>query len=435
MRKIFLSVGYLVSCFFASPLSAMSFSDAYQQLLIGNVAYQQAHVELKAAKTGIRQALGGFLPMIQANVASGYVDGTFFENSTREDQYSLSLRQPIYDRVLSTQYQQAKVNVVQAELNLERILQEQLLALSQAYFGVMQSTININIIQREASALQKHYEQTKARQAVGLDSLADVYEASSRKEETTVRLQDEIQLQKQALVRLQQVLQYDVTNTSFPRLDLKSIHQSFDAEDVDILIDKYIEQNNAVQLQRQRLKLANLALKLDKADILPKLNLTVSTSQIDRGGQSDFESGSSSKNRNVMLELSIPLFSGLQKMAKSRQSQLLFEAEKLSLQNIVETEKNRIRTTYGLKKNAFEKMNNLGSAFESASKVVELRKENFFSGVGSNLDVLNAYQSKHNRERLWVSAIFDYLTQLVQFNVSVGRVGFDLITEVGGLML
>jgi outer membrane protein TolC len=66
--------------------------------------------------------------------------------------------------------------------------------------------------------------------------------------------------------------------------------------------------------------------------------------------------------------------------------------------------------------------------------VVELRKENFFSGVGSNLDVLNAYQSKHNRERLWVSAIFDYFLQFVQLNINLGEVDAEAINQIDALL-
>jgi outer membrane protein TolC len=433
MRWVF-SFSAIFLFLLTSPALAMSFSEAYKQLLLRNVAYQQARVELKASQTLITQARGGLLPSVQATVTSGYIDGKNFEDTLSQDQYDLSLRQPIYNRVAITAYQQAKSRVLEAELGAQRILEEQLLLLSDAYFSFMEASANINVSQREISAIQGHLEQTKARLAIGLDTLADVHEASSRIEVAKVRLSADVQSQKQAVTLLRQLVQLDLNNLNVSKVDVDALNRSFKEQDVVVLIDEHIEQNNEVKLNRQTLESADLSVKRDKADLLPTVDLTARLTQTDTEGQFGF-SDNTSRNESLRLELNIPLFSGFQKTAKARESKYLYVAEKLSLKNTILTQTTNILIIYGLQKTAFEKMKGLEKAFKSASEVVTLRKESYLLAIGSNLDVLNAYQNMHNRERFWLSAMFEYLSELVRLKVTLGKFDIESSNEIDELML
>ncbi len=431
--------------FVSFPGWAINFSQAYEKLLENNLSYRRAQLDFKAEKTLIAQARANLLPSVEVSGSTGYVrndienledpeadpvePSEFDGESRRREEYAIRLRQPIYNREFSTRFKQAKSRVLESELRLQRVLEEQLVSLSDNYFGYLRSTANMRIAQRELTSVNEHRLLTVERQEIGLGTMADVHEAVSRYKIAQVELLDDIKAKELFADRLKRLLQLKGDVIAVQSLNSGVLSHPPQSLDIQQLITSKLEDNIEVELQRQILASAKLAMRLDRASHLPTIDLTASSG---RSETEALEVGDelSTRDERVMLEINIPLFSGFGKSAKAKESRYRAEAEQLELENTIVTQSERIAEAYRSKVTAFKKMQALEESFRSADNALQLRKEGYLEGIVTSLDVLNAYRDKHRAERSLNVASFEYLTEIIRLNVALGDVDVDDIRKM-----
>ena len=434
------------------PAQALNFSEAYQKLLDNNLSYRRAKLDHQADKMRVAQARAELLPNVQLSAGTGYVktdDQTLANSNTlsdstivnsvnsdgfsvigrtdvsfderRRDEASLRLTQPIYNRNLSMHYRQSKSRALESKWRLQRILEQQLGELSQFYFGYLQAKASLEVAERELNAVNDHRKLTVERYESGLGTLADVHESISRFKVAQVEMFDALEAKQRFEGRLQRLIRVEKQSLDMPTLDTKAVAVERKLANVETLIKQQLDNTIAVQLQQQVMESAKLAVKADKAERLPRLDLIASTSRSETEG---FEAGDDVSNRDerIMLELNIPLFSGFGNTAKVKEARYRYQAEQIELENTKQLQQERIAEAYRTKRKAFKKMQALEEAFISSSKALELRKEGYIEGITSNLDVLNAYRDKHRSERTWQQGSFDYLVQMLRLDIALGNV-------------
>ena len=421
---------------------ALDFSDAYAKLLSQNLTYRRAKLDLEADKTLIAQSRANLLPTITASASTGFIRNDVsnledpsidplalndeqeidFDGETRRrEDYGINLRQPIYNRGLSVRFKQAKSQVLESELRLQQVVGDQLLSLTDAYMGFQLAKFSMDISQRELESINNHRLLTKNRQQTGLGTKSDALEALSRYKIAQVDfLEDEKRIEFFAK-RLQRLLRIDKSVFSEKILNNKQLSKGILDQSVSTLIKENIDNNIEVQLQKHIVKSAKLAIKLDRVDGGPTVDLTASAR---RSKTEAFDVGDEDERSDdrILLELNVPLFSGFSKSSKVREAKLRYKAEQLELENVIEIQSDRIHESYRAKQIAYQKMQFLEEAFLGADKALALREEGFLEGLVDGLDVLNAFRDKHRSERAWRQAQFEYLTESIRLNVALGKV-------------
>jgi len=217
----------IVCCLFLSDAMALSFGEAYKLLLEKNLSYKRATLDFKADKQLVSQARAKLFPSIDVAGGTGYIqsDTVNLEGDTRESrvqsqddidlssdgrrrkELSINIRQPIYNRVLSMQYRQAKSRLLESELRLRNILEQQIISLAQVYFGLLKADLALDVAQREVEAVEKHHKLTTRRLSEGLNNKADVHEAFARAKVSVSGLLDARQEKTRHLNQLLNTLQ------------------------------------------------------------------------------------------------------------------------------------------------------------------------------------------------------------------------------------
>ena len=435
---------FFVGVFLMTPnyVLALEFSEAYRSLLNNNLTYRRAQLDFQADRTLISQARAELLPRISANASTGYIrnDVTNLEDPSidplaindeeeidfngetrRRNEISIQLRQPIFNLSLSSRVKQAKSRVLESEQRLKLILGEQLLTLVEAYFGYQQAKTEISISKRELNSINQHRMLTLERLEDGLNTQSDVLEALSRQKTAEINFLESKKNLDFFYRRLTRILRNKDAVLNERSLNEKRLLDNSDKESLDSLISKNFQNNIEIELQKRIVKSAKLAVRLDKSVNFPTLDLTASSR---RSETEAFEVGDEDERSDdrVLLELNIPIYAGSGPNAKIRESKLRFEAEKLELENIIETQSERVSEAFNSKEISYEKMTFLKEAFIAANEALELRQEGFLEGLTNSLDVLNAFQEKHRSERLWKESQFEYLTEIIRLNIALGKV-------------
>ncbi|WP_455198637.1 TolC family protein, partial [Kaarinaea lacus] len=172
-RIVSLAVGLsLATCVQVSQ--AESLMEIYNMALDNDPQYRASEANLEAAKEALPQSTAGFLPSLKAGA---YTTKNADQDIGDSNGYSVTLTQPIFRHGTFVQRSAAKSSVAQAEADFETARQELVLAVAQAYFGVLsaQDSVEFSIAEKEANSRQ--LDQTKQRFDVGLVAITDVHES------------------------------------------------------------------------------------------------------------------------------------------------------------------------------------------------------------------------------------------------------------------
>ena len=182
MRKQLIVAGI---CLALAPLAqAVDLMGVYELAQANDAELRAAEYRLAAAGENPTQARAALLPSISARagreignsrtrIASTNLDA---QDSDREN-YSVSLRQSIYDDANYGRLDIARAQLSVAEAQYSEAWQNFLLRVSERYFDVLTSLDSVRFARAEETALRRQFEQAEQRFEVGLAAVTDVHEA------------------------------------------------------------------------------------------------------------------------------------------------------------------------------------------------------------------------------------------------------------------
>ena len=417
---------------------AYDFKSLYEMMLKNNGAYQSALLRYEASKYDAGRATASFFPSITFNGGYGKVseknenidqpfansnvdtsssesaspslDGINFDGSSVPNQgdfdsvsASIDILQPIIDKQrwnnIRRSKSQAKESFYDFSVERERLI----LSLLSVYTSILNANDEFRILKNELNDLKKHQKLTKRRHEEGLGTLTDVYEAQSR-----------LQLAESDFLQAkfdQKRFRNELSVLVGKKVEwLNQVNDGFEITLDNALIEADLDgvDSNDVKLAKQRVKSAKYELRRRKSSFSPTLNLTA---------QSSFNSTSFSRVSNetnnyseqVMLELTIPLFSSFGNYADVKSASSLLEAEKALLINTELESNNNIQTSLESYETSYYRLIALQNAYLSSKKALVLREKAFLEGVSSNLDLLDALRDSYSAERSWRSAIYEFI--------------------------
>jgi len=440
------------------------FKSLYQMMIKNNGAYQSAFLRYKASKYDANKATSTFLPSISLNGSYGKISekrenidqpfdvrsatlsnvtprspslgGISFEGSSVPNQgdyesssASIRLLQPIIDKQKWNNIRRSKSEAKEAFYDFTVERERLILSLLGAYTGLLNSNDECRILNNELKDLRKHQELTKRRYEEGLGTLIDFYEAQSR-----------LQLAESNFLQAkfdQKRFHNEISVLVGKRVKLfNQFTENFEIQLDDALIEVNIEraESNEVKLAKQKVKSAKYELKRRKSSFSPTLNLTAQSSY----NATSFSSVSNEANNysdQVMLELTIPLFSSFGDYADVKSASSLLEAEKALLANTKLESDNNIRTNLESYEINYYSLVSLQKAYQSSKKALALREKAFLEGVSSNLDLLDALRDSYRAERSWRSAVYKFIESKLALIASYREINDLDINNVNSIFL
>jgi outer membrane protein len=186
MKKI----AWLLACpLFASPVFSADLMQVYRDALVNDPVFAAARASLDAGREKAPQGLSSLLPTlaVSGNTAWNDADSDPRNNPAAKSRseynthaYQLTLSQPLFRWQNWVAYDQARLQVAQAEASFVQARQDLILRVAQAYFDVLNAGENLSAVQANKQAIAQQLELAKKSFEVGTATITDTHEAQAR---------------------------------------------------------------------------------------------------------------------------------------------------------------------------------------------------------------------------------------------------------------
>ncbi len=426
MKKILQMAG-LIFFMQTSPLAiAVDFLQALEQAEKIDPEILAAEFEYQATLETRAQSKSALLPTIELSVFTSQTKQvttnssipTIIPNGSIDintDGYSLSLSQSIYSHGLYKQLEQTDINIALSTAKINAQRQTLILRVADAYFLVLGAEDNLRFAQAEKEAIGQQLEQTKKRFDVGLIAITDVKESQAKYDVSVAQqidAENKLAVTMEALRSLIGVMPVTLQSLS---------------EDISLLvpepanIDKWTDnaKQNNLSLQAARLSydVARKQIDINKSGHYPYLGLSVKQNYTrpDGGNLS-----SNSKDTSVLLQLTIPVYSGGLTSAKTRQAVLQAEQARALRDKAYRQAIQQVRESYLGVTTSIAQVKAFKQSLISTQAAYEATQAGFDVGTRTAVDVLASLREQYRAERDYAKARYTYVLNLLKLKSAAG---------------
>ncbi len=387
----------------ARTSEAIDLAQSWQLALMHDPLYAAARANYRAMMEKMPQARSGLLPQVVGSAAVGYLDsrantglGQVYQNSSSA--WALALTQPIFNWSAWQTYEQSKLVVASAEIQLQLAYQDLVLRVGQAYFDVLAAQDALTALEAEQRAIDEQLASAKRRFDMGKATVTDTYESQSRYDLASANIisaKNTVQNTKDILARILGrptdnlfVLPYSVLLPS----------------PVPNQLQKWSDQSQTASLEIVRAQLqtriAEADVEIAKGGSYPTVNAFVSTSSNTLGNMAvqPYYNGRTVDNI-VGVMVNVPFYTG--GMVSSRisekselQQKSIFDLEAAKRQVLQQSQQYFNGVTAGL-----ARIKGLEASEKSSRASLQANRTGYEVGVRINLDVLNAQQQLYSTMR------------------------------------
>jgi len=437
---LFCLVGFLPG--WAQPADSTSYNFSLQEAIdyaqTHQTAVLNARIDEDIAKNTVKQTIGIGLPQVSGNanfsdfikIPTSLLPGEFFgQPGTQipvqfgvkyQSSAGLELNQLLFDGTYLVGLQASKTYKELSNKNLRRTRIETAVAVSKAYYSVLVSGEQIQLLDANIARLKKSLSDTEAMFKNGFVEKIDV-------DRLTV-LSNNLETERENVIRLLtlnvNLLKFQMGMPINGRLSLKDSISSLESfEQTPVVSDSTAYQSRVEYslLQTQK-RVDELDLKRYKSLFLPSLSGFVNASN-------NYQSNSFSELFDVNypttiigLRLSVPLISGGQKLYQVRNAKLAVrktENDLVNLKNGINLEISEAQTAYI---NGVRSLENQKRNMSLATEVLRVSRIKYEQGVGSSLEVTTAETSLKESQNNYINALYDLLINKINLDRATGKI-------------
>lgn len=424
MQKIFRNLGCRSICVLISisftPVFAQAFDlfEAWDAALSYSAEYAAAQSERDAQKEQLNQARAALLPQVNTNYTYQKQPSSL-SSTTQSHGWNVQASQTLFDKAKWAQYQQSKIITKIADCQLASVRDNLLYETAKAYFQVLLVEDKLVSIEKEKESYGMQIKQSLALFNKGAATIVDTNEAQAGYEAVRAK---KISAMTELLVAQNNLANITGLNPSkIKRLKNINFGDLLNKSTKSDWINTAQKNNPQWQQQKLALEHAKQAYIVAKAEKWPKLTLN--------GGYQDnhqiqqfygLNHGTRSKGGTVTAQFTVPIFSGglihskiKEAAAKEQQNRFLLTAAERKIElNINQSYQNTMGSLYQIK--AQQQLLKANSIKLDATKLG--RKV----GVRSNLDELQAIQTKADAEQKLAEAQYNYITYYIELLQNAG---------------
>jgi len=398
-----------------------------------------------ASRERLPQARSGLLPSLSLSGSANRNDtnatllgagNPFFQPGGRRfDTTSLNLQviQPVFRPATRVQYDQAGIQLEQADLQLLLASQDLTLRAAQAFFDVLSAQEALAVVESQKRAIGEQLAQAKANFEVGTATIVDYNEAKARFDLASsqeIAGRNDLEVRRQAL---QQVI------GRLPPTDLRPLRDTAvlappAPHDIEQWSGQARDNALTVRIQQASVELARREIDRQRAGHLPTLD-AVGSAGNSRAGASPTSSIGTDVTQVVLgLQLSVPLYQGGAIDSRVREAVANRERALLDVETARRAAVLAARQAYLGVTSGISQVNALQAAMESAGISLESTQLGLKVGVRTQVDVLNAQQAFFNARRDLVLARYSTLLSGLRLQAAVGDLQDDDLQPINALL-
>jgi outer membrane protein len=405
----------------------LTLNDCIKNALANHPSIRAAQASLNAGQGRVIQAASPYLPQVTAS--TGYSDshqlgGAFGETITKSYTTTLSLNQMLYDfGRTGNALDAARFGTQSAERDIDRVVQEVVLNVKQAYYALLQAKKLVSVAKQTLEQTKSHMNQAEA-----------FFRAGSKPRYDVTRAEVDVNSAKLGLINAENAV----------RLNTISLYNAMGLDPVlDVEIEDVLSQPSALpsleEAQTAALKnrpemlkaeidiqAAQSQIKTEQSNYLPTLsangayNWTHGTVQA-----GSFEGiplvGEIQDSWNAGVMLSMPLFDGRLtngRVSEARANKHSFEAQRDSLRQSILLEVNQ---SYADMESAAARIAVMESSLKSAQESLDLAEGRYREGVGPSIEVTDAQVADAKAKSDYVQALYDYQLAAAKLAKAMGN--------------
>ena len=332
---------------------------------------------------------------------------------------------------------EANKEVAQAEANYEAAEQNLILRVAQAYFNVLTAVDNLEANQASLEAIARQLDQANKRFEVGLIAITDVEDAKAARDSAAAA----VIAAKRTLATSEDQLQ-EITGQKYDQLAKPGIDmplKSPDPSDEGRWVNMSLEQNLTLISSRLQADIARDNVRVAFGGHLPTLDIVAGRSYQSQGVNEIFASQPFNYNtyfndRQIGLQLTVPLFSGGLTQSKVRQAQYQWIAAKEGVVQSSRATERQARDSYLGVISGIARVQSLRQALESNQTALKATEAGYEVGTRTSVDVLNARKNLVQAQTDFSGSRYDYIVSVLQLRLAAGNLDRAELTEINTLL-
>ena len=436
---ICLCLGFSVRAQQSDTVAAFSLKQALDYAQNHQVSILNARIDEDIAKNTIKQTIGIGLPQLSGNanfqdfivLPTSLLPGDFFGmpgtqvpvqfGVKYQSLVGLDLNQLLFDGSYLVGLQASKTFRELSSKNLTRTRIETAVAVTKAYYSVLVSNEQLNLIDANLDRLRKSLSDTEALFKNGFVEKIDL-------DRLTV-FKNNLETERENVIRLLalnvNLLKFQMGMTVNSRLTLTDSINNLQADQAVVARDSSAYRNRIeYSLLETQKKLNEFDLKRYKSQFLPSLSAFGNTSQSFQSNNFSELFSSNFPSTIIGLRLSVPIISGGIKLSQVRNAKLVLlktQNDLVNLQNGINLEVEQAQTTYA---NSLKSLDNQKRNMDLAQEVLRVSKIKYEQGVGSSIEVTSAETSLKEAQNNYINALYDLMINRVNVEKASGRITY-----------
>ncbi len=422
----------------ASAVAAADLITIYRAAQTADAVYASARATLRAEQEKLPQGLAGLLPTVSAAANTQFNDRTLaFRGATtgiggtsrfNSNSVSLVATQPLFSYQNWIAYEQAKVQVSQAETQFLQTGQDLILRVAQSYFDVLVAENSVALAAAQKAAIGEQLAQAKRNFEVGTATITDANDAQARYDLTVsqeIAAQNDLEVKKQAL---QQII-------GKPAPELAKVGADFPlAPPAPSGMEQWVEQamnsSPQVRVAQANRELAEKEIERARSGHLPTLNAIASYTDSGAGSGAQGGVGVDTTATYIGLQLAVPLYQGGLVSSQVRQALANLDKAKQDLENAKRTVAFNTRQAFLGVTSGIAQVKALQAALVSSQSSLDSSKLGQEVGVRTQVDVLNAQQQLIGARRDYAQTVYNYALSALKLKSAAGTLSEDDLAYV-----
>ncbi len=419
----------------ARPSAAVDLVGAFRDALANDPAVRSARFENSATIEGVPVARASLLPAMSLGYTSsknsGEIERPGVQSSPTEytsRQFSLSVRQPLYNREAYLRYRQSMTQAEFSEYILQKSLNDLAIRLSSTYLEALLAREQLALARAQQEAMAEARSRASRLFEKGEGTRTDLLEAEARHDiAQTQALDAELNFKTRrdllgAIIGSEPEVLEGVPNADVLFLDM--------AADVRELERRALDTNPDIIAQRKRLQYAEDEIERNRAGHLPRVDLVASQT---RGlSESIYYVQQQTTISSIGVQVNIPIYSGGGVSAQTSQAVARYESARSELDKVIRATMVELRRQFDAVSNGLVKIASVRKSEAVALEVVSATRKSVAGGQRINLDILNATQQLFSVRRDLAEARYAYLLAFLRLNAAIGSVGERELSLIAG---
>jgi len=417
---------------FATNAQAQSLVEMYEAARGYDAGFISAKAQFEANLARANQSLGGILPNIALSVSQVKTDfqrqligvdpvrTPVTELETRTT--SATLVQPLYRPAAWAAYKQGDRQLLQAAAQYEATEHDLLIRVSQAYFDVLTSEDNLELVQAQKKAVSEQLASAQRNFEVGTATITGVRDAQARfdlSNAQAITAENELRTKRLALNMV-----VGLSDAKPKRLAKSTALIEPPKEDVNTWVSQAQSQSPSVRQAQLAAEVADFEVDKAMAGHKPTLDAQMTYGRTENLKGTYVSSYSAAPlttwNPSVGLVLNVPLFAGFSTTYKVKEASALKTKAQSDLENARRMTEQTTRNTYFGLLAGLSQVKAYEAAEASSQSALDANKLGYSVGVNINIDVLNSQSQLYQTKRDLAKARYDVLVTNLKLRQAAG---------------